>query len=236
MFNRTFATRCATSGGATTTTLLLLTVLLGAGCGGGSQDPAESPDAQPGDVATEMASSDPAPEGTGAEPPAPARDGAPALKIASLPVGGGAEDDSTTEQCVSVSWLGRRMPDGVSVLVTDVRIRPSGVFTRSGSGCGGPGCESSFSFTADRDTCTVAVTATGRPGAAARLSVNGRPQCSAEQEEWCRDLDESGGKSIRLTVPGEPETGGEDTDPGGEGTDPGDGTDPEDAATSDSTG
>jgi hypothetical protein len=86
-----------------------------------------------------------------------------------------------------------------------VRIHPSGVFALSGASCDGPPCQRSFTYTADRNTCTVAVTAKGRAGASANLSLNGRARCPAEQKTWCRDLAQAPRQSIELTVPREPE-------------------------------
>jgi hypothetical protein len=144
-----------------------------------------------------------------------------------LPVGGTADDTSAINQCVPASWLGPDIPDGVSVAVTGWRIEPKGLFSRSGSGCGGPSCRPSFAFTADRETCTVAITATGPAGASATLFVDGYARCSADQRAWCRDLAGAPRQSIPLIVPGEPEP---DPDDGGTEQD-GDGTEPDGGGT-----
>jgi hypothetical protein len=180
--------------------LIAVLALLTAACGnhpsGGGSDPSTPPSTP------DQSTTTPAIEATGPEPPPPAAGGPPAIEIASLPVGGGADDDTSVHQCVGVSWLGSRIPDGVSVLITAVRIQPSGVFTQSTSGCARPLCNSSFAFTADQDRCTVPVTAKGRPGASARLSVDGRVRCPAGQRRSCEAFTAAAKKqSIQLTVP-----------------------------------
>jgi hypothetical protein len=179
---------------------LVVLALLVFGCG----DPApDSPTSQSTEAATPQ--STPAVEGTGAERPAPAGDAPPAIKIASLPIGGGADDDTATHQCVSVSWLGSRIPEGVSIVVTAVRIEPAGVFAQSGSGCGRPPCRASFAFLAQGDTCTVPVTAEGRPGSTARLHVDGTVRCPQGSQAMCREFAATAGqRSIELVVPEAP--------------------------------
>lgn len=178
---------------------LVALALLMFGCGhpsSGSSSPAEAATPQ----------STPAVEGTGPERPAPVGEAPPpAVQIASLPVGGGADDDTATHQCVGVSWLGPRIPEGVSIAVTAVRIEPAGVFVRSPSGCGAPLCGASFAFAAGGDTCTVPVTAEGSPGSTARLYADGVVRCPPGSQAMCRAFAATAPRqSIELTVPDAP--------------------------------
>jgi hypothetical protein len=171
------------------------------GCGNPSSDSSTPP---PTDAATPQ--STPAVEGTGPERPAPAGEAPPpALHIASLPVGRGGGDDTATHQCVGVSWLGPRIPEGVSIVVTAVRIEPAGVFAPSSSGCGGPLCRASFAFAASGDTCTVPVTAEGSPGSTTRLYVDGAVRCPQGSQAMCRAFAATAPRqSIELVVPEAP--------------------------------
>jgi hypothetical protein len=188
---------------------LVLLALLVFGCG----DPAPgSPTSQSTEAATPQ--STPAVEGTGAERPAPAGEAPPAIDIASAPIGRGNDDDTTTQQCVSVSWLGSRIPKGVSIVVTAVRIEPAGVFAQSGFGCGRPPCRASFAFFAKGDTCTVPVTAVGRPGSTAQLYLDGRVRCPQGSQAMCREFAATAGqRSIELVVPEAPEPPPADSPP-----------------------
>ncbi|HEY0542672.1 MAG TPA: hypothetical protein VGD53_30215 [Actinoallomurus sp.] len=180
---------------------LVALALLMFGCGNPSSD---SPTPPSTDAATPQ--STPAVEGTGPERPAPAGEAPPpAIHIASLPVGGGADDDTATHQCVRVSWLGPRIPEGVSIVVTAVRIEPVGVFAQSPSGCGGPLCRVSFAFAASGDTCTVPVTAEGSPGSTARLYADGAVRCPQGSQAMCRAFAATAPRqSIELVVPEAP--------------------------------
>jgi hypothetical protein len=191
---------------------LVVLALLMPACGGRARDaggdpastettdaPAEQPAAAPPQSAV------PPTEGTGPERPAPGVQAPPAIDIASLPIGrGSGGNEEAVRQCVTVEWLDSDIPDGISVVVTAIRVTPSGVFTvsRSGSGCRAPLCRSSFAFTADRDACSVPVVATGPAEAFAELILDGQIRCPAGRAA-CRDfaakLDK---RSIGLTVPG----------------------------------
>src|SRR2546429_7182134 len=78
---------------------LAVLVLLLFACGnqapGGVADPAT---AQSTDAPTPQATRAPATEGTGPERPAPPAEAPPAIDIASLPIGGGPEDDTAVNQ------------------------------------------------------------------------------------------------------------------------------------------
>jgi hypothetical protein len=144
-------------------------------------------------------------EGTGPEKPAPsAAGGAPAIDLASMPVGGRADDNSVVHQCVSVGWLGPSIPHGVSIQVTGVRIQPPSVFTVASSGCSGPSCRASYVFVSKKDSCTVPVVAKGPPNETAELHVDGRINCPAGQKTLCKDFAanaESQSRSIGLITP-----------------------------------
>ncbi|MFG1606110.1 hypothetical protein [Actinoplanes sp. NPDC049265] len=195
------------------TLLLLLTLVpLAAGCDEGSPDTAapasvpapEGVDAEP-----------PAPEGNGPEAPAPALEGLPAVPIASLPVGGVGPDE---DGCTGATWLSPSLRTGVSVKITDVRIDPKDQFELSGSGCDGPICRPSFTFTVDRQSCRVAATAVGPAGAHASVILDGDARCSAERKAWCEEAKNSHGAAQLNDTRvdnggGTPESQPEDTDP-----------------------
>lgn len=134
-------------------------------------------------------------EPTGPETPRSGDDGV-AISIPQLPIGGGADDTTAVNQCVTVSWLQSDVSPGPGVKVTAIRLERPGVF-RLGGGCGGTDACKGFTFHANGDTCSVAVTALGT-GGGTRLTVAGRAECS------CEDLrSRVQPNSIRLTQPGE---------------------------------
>jgi hypothetical protein len=137
---------------------------------------------------TAPATTAPPAEGTGPEPPAPPGGGPPAITVASLPIGGTADNPGSVHQCAPANWLGGEIPDGISVLVTAVRIEPSGVFTQSRSGCPGPLCRPSFAFTSHQTTCNVPVTATGSATTSANLYLAGTVRCPAGKYTSCKDF------------------------------------------------
>jgi hypothetical protein len=181
------------------------------GCGNPSSDDSPTPPAT--DAAAPR--STPAVEGTGPERPAPVGEAPPpAIRIASLPVGGGVEDDTVTHQCVRASWLGPHIPDGVSIVVTAVRIEPRGLFAQAPSGCDGSLCRASFAFAASGDTCTVPVTAEGSPGSTAQLYVDGAVRCPRGSQAMCRAFAATAPRqSIELTVPEAPSPVDSDSSP-----------------------
>ena len=155
---------------------------------------------------TPGAASAPAVEGTGAEQPAPpVAQAPPAIKIASLPVGKGSNVEAGRVTCVKVSWLGTRIPDGVSVDVIGVRFDPAGLFEQAGSGCDGSLCRDSFAFTATDTTCTVPVAAQDSSGEGT-LYLDGRLRCPDHLREACRAFAASPGQSTfdLLILPPEP--------------------------------
>src|SRR2546421_5481590 len=85
---------------------LAMLVLLMFACG--NQVPggvADSPTTPSTDIPTTSSTRAPATEGTGPEQPAPAGAGPPAIDIASLPIGGRPDDDTTGNPCVRGSWV-----------------------------------------------------------------------------------------------------------------------------------
>lgn len=145
-------------------------------------------------------------EDTGPQSARPTGENRPAIDMASLPVGGGAEDSSARHQCIGVSWLGSDIPAGFAVVVTSVRIEPGDAFAVSSSGCDEPRCGSSFAFEHKGDTCIVPVDATGSPNEDARLYVDGRLRCPQGQRAQCESFaahEEE--RSIGLTVPDQQE-------------------------------
>src|SRR5438876_775735 len=107
---------------------LLALTLLAVGC---ARAAPTAPAAPAADAPATTAAADgttpqgpPAVEASGPEQPAPAVPAPLALDIASLPIGGSADDDSAVHQCVSVGWLGSEIPHGVTITVTAVRFEP----------------------------------------------------------------------------------------------------------------
>jgi hypothetical protein len=187
--------------------------LLMVGCGGhgaanGGTGPSP-PTPQSTDATTPQSASAPPVEGTGPEKPAPSAAGAPAIDLASLPVGGSADDNSVVHQCVGVRWLGPEIPHGVSIQVTGVRIQPPSVFAVASSGCSGPSCRASYVFVSKQSSCTVPVVAKGPPNETAELHVDGRIDCPAGQQTLCKDFaaqSESQSRPIGLITPDAPQT------------------------------
>ncbi len=169
--------------------VLLLLVLVACGnksnSGNGSDSTTSSRSAAPEDTGP------PAVEGSGPEQPPPAQANPPKLDIAPLPIGGGSDNTESQHQCVGVSWLsadsgGVHIPDGLSIVVTNVRIEAN-TFTKSTSNsrCAGPACRS-FVFRHEGDPCSVAVDAK-RPGDDT-LFVDGEVRCPAGQQHTCADF------------------------------------------------
>jgi hypothetical protein len=190
--------------------VLLLLVLVAcvnkSNSGNGSDSARSSQSAAPEDTGT------PAVEGTGPEQPPPAQPNPPKLDIASLPVGGGSDNTSAQHQCAGVGWLsaelgGVHIPDGLSIVVTNVRVEPASTFTKSTSDsrCADPACRSSFVFRHETDTCVVAVDAK-RPGDAT-LSIDGKVRCPAGQQQTCADfIAEAHRNEGSITLHWEPDT------------------------------
>jgi hypothetical protein len=120
-------------------TLIVLALLVG--CGGSAPDDSSGGSTSEDSTAsvepsgeTQATFADPSEEPTGPEPPQPSRK-QPAIKNASLPVGGNAATDGT-RQCADVNWLGKKpIPDGVTVSVTSVGLDPPGVFRLDQEAC-----------------------------------------------------------------------------------------------------
>jgi hypothetical protein len=145
----------------------------------------------------------PAMEGTGPDKPGAEVDGV-SVDLPGVPVGGGADDESRMRQCVTASWLGGDpVPEGVSVVVTDMWIEPGDVFDITGSSCGGiVGCTESFAFTSDGGTCSVPVEASAADVRSADLFMSGEAHCADEDARRCDDLPANvPEKSIDLTQP-----------------------------------
>jgi hypothetical protein len=142
----------------------------------------------------------PAAEGTGPEEPGPDANGY-SVDLPGLPVGGGTGGDTGVEQCATASWIGDPIPEGVSVVVRDVRVEPEEAFDIIGSSCGEPdGCES-FTFTAQPGKCSVPVRAKGTNGNASLL-LFGEPVCADGNARRCDEFAASlTGAAIPLTQP-----------------------------------
>jgi hypothetical protein len=147
----------------------------------------------------------PSAEPTGPEAPRSADDAGVAISIAQLPIGGGADDASARDQCVSVSWLQPELLPDNGVKVTGIQVTPRGAFGVGGK-CGEADACAGFTFGSGADTCSVAVTALGT-GGSARLTVQGKAVCAPGKESSCQDLrTRVSPGSIPLTQPDPPTT------------------------------
>jgi hypothetical protein len=164
---------------------------------------------QPAEPPPEVTSTgSPSMEGTGPDAPGAKVDGV-SVSLPGVPVGGDADDESKMRQCVTASWLGGDpVPEGVSVVVTGIRIVPGGVFDIAGSSCGGiAGCAESFAFTADGESCSVPVEARAAVEQPADLFMSGQARCAGRDAQRCNDLPANvPEKSIDLTQPRGDET------------------------------
>jgi hypothetical protein len=160
---------------------------------------------QPTEPPPEVTSTDsPSMEGTGPDEPGAEVDGV-SVSLPGVPVGGRPDDRSRMRQCVTASWLGDDpVPEGVSVVVTGIRIVPGDVFDIAGSSCGGiVGCTESFAFTADGESCSVPVEARAADEQPADLFMSGQARCAERDAQRCHDLPANvPEKSIDLTQPG----------------------------------
>lgn len=116
------------------TTIVVLLLALASGCGGA----ATPPDSDAGADQPESIRSEPSPEPTGPEQPQPRLGDRPAFNDVRLPVGGSAKDAGDGLQCASAGWLGSRLPDGVTVTISSIRLSRKGVFELDSSACSGP--------------------------------------------------------------------------------------------------
>lgn len=175
------------------TAVVAVLVLALVSCGGGP--PADNPPSSPTPSgAAPEATATPEVEGTGPEQPAPPGGQQPAIKIASLPVGGdGFSRDRN--QCVAVTGS---VPEGATIAVTGFRIEPPGVFTLASFACDRPSCRN-FVMTPDALTCHVPVSAQ-RAGKDAGLSLAGVVRCPAGLRASCEDF-AAGAERSKARVP-----------------------------------
>jgi hypothetical protein len=158
------------------TSSLALVAVLAVGC----SDPAgpSAPDSGTAESPPSMSAPAPSMEPTGPEAPRSGDDGV-AISIPQLPIGGGGDPEGAAKQCVTVSWLQSGLSLGPGVRVTAIGFSDPGVF-RAGGGCGGAEACTGFTFHANGDTCSVAVTALGT-GRKTRLKVAGKAACSCPE-------------------------------------------------------
>jgi len=161
-------------------------------------------DSQPSaDPPPEVTTTDsPEMEGTGPETPGAEVDGN-SVDLPGLPVGGGTGGNTQVNQCVTVSWIGDPIPEGISVVVKDIQVDPTDAFRISGSSCGDfDGCaESSFAFTAEPDKCSVPIEANTTNGGASLL-LFGEPVCADGNARRCDDFAAGlTGAAVALTLP-----------------------------------
>ncbi|MEW2500678.1 hypothetical protein AB0878_09370 [Amycolatopsis sp. NPDC047767] len=139
----------------------------------------------------ETTGSNPSTEGTGPEPPRSSeREGSVAL--AGLPVGGG-NDASGAQDCIRVSLLDSNVPEGARIAVGEVAAGPGDLVTGGGA-CGGPPACSSYTFTAQDNSCSVALS-WHRPGDGATLTMKGSYACGGDPSA-CAEF----GKTLRTNT------------------------------------
>ena len=142
------------------------------------------------------------------KPQNPSKD--PYVVLPTLPNGEkGTHDTEAKVQCIHVAWLGppkaSDIPAGLSIMVSEVNIKPGGAFTKSGKGCDRlPAC-ASYAFTSTKTLCSVSVTAIGYDQA--ELTFTGHMTCPATRERECSGFaDKVEEKSIFLNPRSLPES------------------------------
>jgi hypothetical protein len=183
--------------------VLVLFALLTVACSNGGNSSGNSGATEAPATATDAAT--PAVEGSGPEQPAPGGNGGPAVKTASLPVGGGADDSSVRQQCVGVSWLGAEkthLGEEAAVKVTEVRTDRPDLFKPASFNCPNEPCDS-FTFDSDTDVCYAAIAIAGKASGSARLFLDGRVICRSGQQKLCESFaSRLEGKAIPISAPG----------------------------------
>jgi hypothetical protein len=183
-------------------TVLVLFALLMVACGksdgpGGSSEATQLP-------ATATDAATPAIEGSGPEEAAPGGNGGPAVKTASLPIGGGADDSWVRQQCIGVGWLGgekTHLGEEASVKVTKVRTDRPNLFKPSSFDCPSEPCDS-FTFDSDSDVCYAAITIAEKASGSAHLFLDGQVVCLSRQQQSCEDFaNRLEGKAIEISAP-----------------------------------
>ncbi len=160
---------------------LIVAVVAAALAGCGSAGPSASSTTAPAPAAASATDTGPPPqEPTGTESPQPPTGGAPSVQVASLPIGGQAEDNNP--RCVQVQWLTGRLAPGFALEVSAVNVTsPFAV----GSGCThGPACAGHRFDPDNSDTahpCFVGIEWRGSGGATTEgeLSLGGTLTCPA---------------------------------------------------------
>jgi hypothetical protein len=132
-----------------------------AACGnGGTTTSGGATDAAVQSNQTEESQAAPPAESTGAEQPQ-SQQNQPAVELAALPVGGsGGVDSSPT--CLSVSWTGQALPDGVQFRITQVVVTGDFAAVGGGGGCENP-CPGHI-FLSDTGHCNAKIAWTKPPG------------------------------------------------------------------------
>jgi hypothetical protein len=139
------------------------------------------------------ADSTPAQEGTGAESPQPEQKGGPTISVASLPVGGDADDDGV-RQCGHVSLIvHNELPKGISISIDSIGLSREGIFTLGGDLCAPDSapCTTAWTWTTDTATkqCTVAVTQVAESEEPVALVLVGTVHCP--DQSACDDVQRS---------------------------------------------
>jgi hypothetical protein len=174
-------------------------VLLVSGCSdtsGGSSPP----DAN----STAENTSEPAPEPTDAES-TQQQQNKPSVEIASLPIGGVADDGSS---CNPISWLAGDIPAGVTIELGTPSFDPTGVFEVDQSGCTGNerSCDGLEWTAQDLPQCWVGFRQIADEGSVT-LVIPANATCETQQQ--CDQLHGLGGSQITLTAqPRETPSGG----------------------------
>lgn len=199
----------------------IASVVLVAACadgrvGNGASNGDGADDLAGGEVASESDGSEedgdfgePTPEDTTEEAPAEVEVDSTTIEVATLPIGGGADDDENFQnfQCVDVGWSDPPdIPAGVTVVIRGLVLEPAGHFTLSDQPCpgGAPPCLPDHAVTPEQ-RCTVAVGWTDAAGDnGGWLSASGTLTCEADADVCSGFADavaERGGESIELWPP-----------------------------------
>jgi hypothetical protein len=154
--------------------VLLAVALTVVGCGG-APTAGESPGPEPSRPAQSTPSSATPGDPDAEEPAAQGGGGGGSVRLVSLPGGDGVATVTDGRGCVL--WTPQDLPDGVTVRVTTVDLRPAGVTGLPGP-CGDvPACDGSTVSAAELATCSVAFVPP--PDATTVLvDLRGEPACA----------------------------------------------------------
>jgi hypothetical protein len=150
-----------------------------------------------GQNGSDVVTSEPPTEQTGPESPQPTQ-GKPAVRVASLPIGGDPEVDGL-QQCAEVNWLGESIPDGVTVSIDAIGLDPEGVFRLDQQSCGsGQRSCAEAGRIVENKACYVGVRQVAAGGEDVQLIIAGTVTCR-QQRDCKRVVEQNDGSDISFS-------------------------------------